>query len=100
MEQPKQLEGTVLGQLMQAVNPDAYKDYVAYGATPGVGYGDLMKKLLTEITTRFAPYQEKFRHYQAHPQEVEAVLADGATRARELALPIIEKARQATGLAK
>src|SRR5476649_934175 len=28
MEQPKVIEGTVLGQLMQAVNPDAYKDYV------------------------------------------------------------------------
>src|SRR5476649_1405158 len=28
MDHPKQIEGTVLGQLMQAVNPDAYKDYV------------------------------------------------------------------------
>jgi len=100
MEQPKQLEGTTLGQLMQAVNPDGYKEYVAYGATPGVGYGDLKKKLLSEITTRFAPYQEKYRHYQVHPNEVEAVLVDGAKRARALAWPIIEKARKATGLAK
>jgi tryptophanyl-tRNA synthetase len=98
MEQPKQLEGTTLGLLMQAVNPEAYKDFVAQGATPGVGYGDLKKKLLAEITTRFAPYQEKYRHLQANPGEVEAVLADGATRARALALPIIEKARHATGL--
>ena len=98
MDQPKRLEGTTLGQLMQAVNPEGYKEYVAYGATPGVGYGDLKKKLLAEITTRFAPYQEKYRHLQAHPNEVEAVLADGATRARALALPIIEKSRRATGL--
>ena len=100
IEQPKQIEGTVLGQLMQAVNPEAYKDYVAQAATPGVGYGDLKKKLLAEITTRFAPYQEKYRHYQAHPDEVEAVLADGAKRALALATPIIEKARKATGLTK
>ena len=98
MDQPKQLEGTTLGQLMQAVNADAYKDYLAQGATPGVGYGDLKKKLLEEITTKFAPFQEKYRHLQANPAEVEAVLADGATRARALALPIIEKARHATGL--
>jgi tryptophanyl-tRNA synthetase len=98
MDQPKQLEGTTLGHLMQAVNPEAYKDFLAQGATPGVGYGDLKKKLLAEITTRFAPYQEKYRHYQANPTEVEAVLADGATRARALALPIIEKARKAAGL--
>ena len=81
MDQPKQLEGTTLGQLMQAVNADAYKDYLAQGATPGVGYGDLKKKLLEEITAKFAPFQEKYRHLQANPTEVEAVLADGATRA-------------------
>jgi len=98
LEQPKQLEGTTLGQLMHAVNPDGYKDYLAYGATPGVGYGDLKKKLLGEITSRFAEYQAKYRHYQMNPDEVEAVLCDGAIRARALALPIVDKARHATGL--
>jgi tryptophanyl-tRNA synthetase len=99
IDQPKQIEGTVLGQLMQAVNPGAYPDFVELAAKPGVGYGDLKKKLLSEITSRFAPYQEKYRRYQAHPEEVEAVLADGAARARESATTIIEKARHATGLA-
>jgi tryptophanyl-tRNA synthetase len=100
LEQPKALEGTVLGQLMQLVNPDEYKNYISYGATPGIGYGDLKKKLLAEIQARFAPFQEKFRHLQAHPYEVETVLREGAIRARALALPVLEKARQATGLAK
>ncbi|HEY0256282.1 MAG TPA: tryptophan--tRNA ligase [Candidatus Methylacidiphilales bacterium] len=100
IDQPKQIEGTVLGQLMQAVNPEAYKDFVAQAATPGVGYGDLKKKLLSEISSRFAPYQDRYRHYQAHPDEVETILFDGAIRARALAGPIIEKARQATGLSK
>jgi len=98
IEQAKQIEGTVLGQLMQAVNPDAYKDFVALAATPGAGYGDLKKKLLAEILSRFQPYQEKYRHYQANPEEVEAILRDGAVRARTLAAPVLEKARQATGL--
>jgi len=98
IDQPKQIEGTVLGQLMQAVNADAYQDFVAQAATPGTGYGDLKKKLLTEIEKRFQPFQEKYRHYQAHPGEVEAILKDGATRARALALPVLEKARRATGL--
>src|SRR5271155_3019222 len=57
MDQPKQIEGTTLGQLMQAVNPAAYKDFVAQAATPGTGYGDLKKKLLAEIESRFRPYQ-------------------------------------------
>jgi tryptophanyl-tRNA synthetase len=98
IEQPKQVEGSVLGQLMQAVGPDAYKDFVAYGATPGVGYGDLKKKLLSEVEMRFRPFQEKFRHFQAHPAEVDAILRDGAVRARALAAPVLEAARRATGL--
>jgi tryptophanyl-tRNA synthetase len=100
IEQPKQIEGTVLGQLMHVVNPHEYKNFVAQAATPGVGYGDLKKKLLAEIQNRFQPFQEKFRHYQAHPDEVEVVLRDGATRARALGLPVLEKARRAAGLAK
>ena len=98
IDQPKQLEGTVLGQLMQAVNPDEYKNFIAHGATPGVGYGDLKKKLLAEIEKRFQPFQEKFKHYQAHPDEVEAILRDGMIRARALAAPVLEAARKATGL--
>jgi tryptophanyl-tRNA synthetase len=100
IEQPKQIEGTLLGQLMQMVSPDKYKDFVAQGATPGVGYGDLKKALLTEIQSCFHPFQEKYRHYQEHPEEIDAILHDGATRARALATPILEKARKATGLAR
>ena len=100
IDQPKQIEGSVLGQLMQVINPEHYKSYVTHGATPGVGYGDLKKKLLEEITTRFQPFREMYEHFQSHPQEVEDVLRDGAIRARALAEPVLEKARQATGLAK
>jgi tryptophanyl-tRNA synthetase len=98
IDQPKQIEGSILGQLMQLVNPDGYKNFIAQGASPGVGYGDLKKKLLAEIQNRFQPFQEKFKHYQAYPDEVEAILRDGAVRARALATPVLEAARKATGL--
>jgi tryptophanyl-tRNA synthetase len=99
LDQPKQIEGTVLGQLMQAVDPGHYEKFKARAAEPGVGYGDLKKELLAAITTRFAPFQEKYRHYQAHPGEVDEILRDGAKRAQALAAPVLEKARRATGLA-
>jgi tryptophanyl-tRNA synthetase len=100
IDQPKQIEGSLLGQLMQLVSPDKYQDFVAQGATPGVGYGDLKKTLLTEIIARFQPYQEKYRHFETHPDEVEDILRDGATRARALAAPVLDAARKATGLSK
>jgi tryptophanyl-tRNA synthetase len=99
IDQPKEIEGSLLGQLMQAVNPAAYQDFVAQGAKPGTGYGDLKKRLLEEIETKFRPFQEKFRHLQNHPGEVESILADGAQRARALAAPVLDRARKAAGLA-
>ena len=98
IDQPKQIEGSVLGQLMQSVNPEEYKNFVVYGGTRGIGYGDLKKKLLAEIEARFAPFQARFRHLQARPDEVESVLRDGAQRARALAEPVLQAARKATGL--
>ncbi|MCE0498003.1 MAG: tryptophan--tRNA ligase [Methylacidiphilales bacterium] len=98
IDQPKQIEGSVLGQLMQAVDPEKYENFKVYGSAPGIGYGDLKKDLLAAIQKRFQPFQEKYRHYQTHPGEVEGVLHDGANRARALAAPILEKARRATGL--
>jgi tryptophanyl-tRNA synthetase len=100
IEQPKQIEGTVLGQLMQAVNPEKYERFKVYGSAAGIGYGDLKKDLLSAIQERFQPFQEKYRNYQAHPEEVEAVLRDGAARARELAAPVLAAVRQATGLSR
>jgi len=98
LDQPKQVEGSVLGQLMQAVNSEAYKSFVVEAATPGVGYGDLKKKLLAEIQKKFQPFQDKFRHLQANPEEVNTVLHDGAKRAHALAAPVLKAAREATGL--
>ena len=47
---------------------DAYEAYVAKMRAAGVGYGDLKKELLAAIDEAFlAPFQEKYRHYQAHP---------------------------------
>ena len=100
IDQLKQIEGSVLGQLMQAVSPEKYERFKVYGAAAGIGYGDLKKDLLSAIQERFQPFQEKYRHYQAHPDEVEAVLRNGAIRARALAAPVLEKARQATGLSQ
>jgi tryptophanyl-tRNA synthetase len=64
----------------------------------GCGYGDLKKELAAVTKEFLAPFQEKFQHYQSQPGEVENILRDGAERARAFALPVLEKARAATGL--
>ncbi len=96
---PKPVEGSILAQLMQTIGtPAQYDAYAAKMRAGGCGYGDLKKELAAVTKDFLTPFQEKYRHYQAQPAEVEAILKDGATRARALALPVLEKARAATGL--
>ena len=101
MADPKPVEGSVLAQLMQTVGtPAQYEGYVAKMKAGGVGYGDLKKELAAVTKEFLAPFKAKYKSLLERPEEVEAVLRDGATRARELAAPVLAAARKATGLSK
>jgi tryptophanyl-tRNA synthetase len=96
---PKPVDGSTLAQLMQTIGtPAQYDAYVAKMRAGGCGYGDLKKELAAVTKDFLSPFQEKFLHYQSQPGEVETILRDGAERARAIALPVLEKARAATGL--
>jgi tryptophanyl-tRNA synthetase len=96
---PKPVEGSILAQLMQTIGTaEQCAAYTGKMRAGGCGYGDLKKELAAVTKDFLAPFQEKYRHYQSQPAEVEAILEDGAKRARALALPVLEKARAATGL--
>jgi tryptophanyl-tRNA synthetase len=98
---PKPVEGSVLAQLMQTVGtPAQYESYVGKMKAGGVGYGDLKKELAAVTREFLAPFKEKFKSLTERPEEVEAVLRDGATRARELAAPVLAAARKAAGLSQ
>ena len=58
----------------------------------------IVRPVFPEVNKFLAPFQEKYRHYQSAPNEVEDILRDGAARAQAIAHPVLEKARAATGL--
>jgi tryptophanyl-tRNA synthetase len=99
LEEPKPVEGTTLDQLMQVVGTkEEHQNFLTLAKVPMTGYGTLKALLLQAMTRQFREFQEQYNHFQAHPEKVENILQDGATRARALALPVLEKARAATGL--
>lgn len=65
----------------------------------GSGYGHFKGELTTLVWDYFAPYREKRAYYMTHSDEVNEILAMGAKKAREAAMPILEKVRSATGTA-
>jgi len=70
----------------------------ARAAAGGLGYGEVKKDLLARLLAHFGPYRERRAEWQAKPGAVEEVLAEGARRARALARPVLEAARDAAGL--
>ncbi len=65
----------------------------------GEGHGHFKLYLAELIWDHYAPYRERRDYYSARQDEVRDILAMGAAKAREAALPIIEKVRSLTGIA-
>ncbi|MBR8463458.1 tryptophan--tRNA ligase [Campylobacter sp. faydin G-24] len=64
----------------------------------GEGHGHFKMYLNELVWEYFASAREKFAYYISHTDEVEQILSDGAAKARKVALPLIEKVRNATGI--
>lgn len=64
----------------------------------GLGYGEFKKRLFEALWEKFAPYRAKRAELAADPATIDAILLDGAERARAVALPTMTRVRKAMGL--
>lgn len=99
VESPKPLEDAPLYDLLKLMAPPG--DFAVIDEAwrrGGSGYGDFKKKLLEIFHGTFGPARKRREELMAHPEEVEAVLRDGAERARRIALPIMKRVRESVGL--
>ena len=64
----------------------------------GLGYGEFKKRLFEALWEKFAPFRAKRAALEADPAALDAILLDGAARARAVALPTMERVRKAVGL--
>lgn len=65
--------------------------------TKGYGYGHAKTALLDLILTRFEKERERYNYYEAHPEEVDAILAKGAERAKKIARETLNRVRKSVG---
>ncbi len=66
--------------------------------TAGIGCIECKRALSDNIAATFAPFRERAAHYKAHPEEVRAILDDGASRARAIAKETIAEVRERMGI--
>ncbi len=82
-----------------ATQPEC-EDMFARAKAGGLGYGDVKKDLLARILDHFGPMREKREALEKNLDDVQDLLAEGAKRARVLGAPVLEAARQASGLGR
>ncbi len=98
VEEPKPKEGS-LYQLAKVFAPDGEQAWLEKAFDEGgTGYGTIKKKLFEWFLEVFGDARGRFEKLSSSPEEVEAVLADGAQRAREIIVPLMDSVRRATGI--
>jgi tryptophanyl-tRNA synthetase len=86
-------------QLLKLVAPtEVGKDFENRLRAGGLGYGDLKKALFENYWNYFAEARTKRAEFAADLKYVNKVLADGATKARNLAQKVLKRARKNCGL--
>ncbi len=100
VEAPKNPDGSYLVQLYELfASADALDEMKASYRAGGQGYGHYKQQLFEAIWSYFAPMRDKRAELIADPGYVDDVLESGAGRAREKARQVLDRVRQATGLA-
>ncbi len=96
---PKDTDGSALFQLYQAFATPAETAAFAQAFADGIGWGDAKQQLFERIDAEIAPMRERYETLMARPQDIEAILRDGARRLRErYATPLLAELRHAVGL--
>lgn len=98
LEDPKEPTGALFELYALFASEAEQAELTERARAGGLGYGTVKKELLGRVMDYFGPMRARRAELAAHPDDVEAVLADGAARARALAAPVLAAAREAAGL--
>ncbi|WP_395024383.1 tryptophan--tRNA ligase [Comamonas odontotermitis] len=96
--EPKDVEGSALFQIYQAFASDEETAALRQAYADGIAWGDAKTMLFECVDREIAPLRERYNDLMAHPQEVEAILLQGAEKARAYSQPLLHRLRSAVGL--
>lgn len=98
VEDPKDTTTSLFQLWSLFASKDECEEFFARAQAGGMGYGEVKKDLLQRLLDYFAPMRARRESWAKRLDDLEEVLIDGARRAREAGAPVLEAARQASGL--
>jgi len=96
--EPKDPKDSALFEIYQAFATNSEAESMAQRFADGIGWGDLKQELYEYLNDHLKDAREEYNRLIRSPDYVEDVLQKGAGKARDVALPLIEKVRNAVGI--
>ena len=94
----KRVEGTPLFELYSLVaDQPATTTFKSELETGNMGWGDAKAQLAEQLDERFGTMTEAYNKLMANPNEVKAILANGAKQARPIAESVLARVKHAIG---
>ncbi|MEY4588676.1 MAG: tryptophan--tRNA ligase [Pseudomonadota bacterium] len=97
--QPKDPETSAVFHIWQAFASEEQIVFMREQFAAGIGWGDAKKQLGALINAEITPARERYETLLANPALIEQELQKGATKAREYAIPLMQKVKRAMGIA-
>lgn len=99
VQESKEPEGSVLYSIYSLfLDSKEQQELADRFRTPGTGYGHIKQDLLVRILETFQPYRQKRESLLKKPEDIQAILKEGASRASQSAKQYLEQARAKVGL--
>lgn len=98
VEDPKNPEESTLFTIYQSIaHPDQVTTLRTRLEAGGIGWGEVKQLLLDALEARFGRYRDRYSELMANPEQIEAILADGADKAQQVARQKLLEVRKAIG---
>jgi tryptophanyl-tRNA synthetase len=94
----KDTDGSALFQIYQAFASDEETSALRKDYADGIAWGDAKQVLFERIDREIAPMRETYLGLISNPAKIEAILMEGAAKARSQATPFMATLRHAVGL--
>ena len=99
-EAPKDPDASTVFAIFRAIAPADAAAALAARLRAGIGWGDAKTALYDQLEAALGPARVKYDVLMAAPEQLDALLAGGAARARPTARRVLDRVRRAIGVAR
>ncbi len=96
--EPKDPNDSTVFEVWKAFATEAQTEEMRKAFEEGIAWGEAKKQLFELVNKEIAPARERYQAYMENSNELEKILKQGAEKAREYSVPLMNKVRKSIGI--